>query len=679
MLRRALALLVMVGMVVGLISGPVHAAGTYNGTSGTVLCSADGFFKVVNNKVVAKSGAETDEINKCKGTAIIPDGVTEISANGLYGESLLSDIVIPDSVTVISNNGIGETALTRINLPPRLTELKQGALFFNTLLTSLIIPASVTRIETNLAFGAGGLCDVYFLGGTSPTTANGAFNGICSSGPSAGSPKAFVPSGSTSYGATFYGLTVQNSGATLLFDRNGATTGNVPANQNVAVNADFQIPANTGAGALARTNFRFNGWCTSKQDEGIGQCYTPGTSFAAPAGTTILYANWQGKPKVTYDSNGATSGSVPVDLSSPYNENSLVTVLGNTGSLQRSGYSFGGWAAAADGSGTVLQALESFNVGTTNAKLYAKWNANTNVVTYNSNSGTTVANGSFATGGQITAAPTAPTRAGYTFDGWSATDGGSLVTFPYSPGGTVAITLYAKWTVKTTGTVTYSGNGNTSGTVPVDGGSPYIFGSTVTVLANSGSLVKTGYRFIGWNTVANGSGTTYSSTGSTTFVLPSADVTLFAVWELVPVIPTPSATQTPSPSATQTPSPSATPAQSISQRPSTGTAANRPTTAAKAPISMPKFARGSTTLMDSGKAAMKKVARDAGTDSTYTVTGAAGKLPGVPTAYVEALALSRAEKLKAYLITLGVEKSNIKIKINITEAGVIPRTKIISN
>jgi uncharacterized repeat protein (TIGR02543 family) len=68
------------------------------------------------------------------------------------------------------------------------------------------------------------------------------------------------------------------------------------------------------------------------------------------------------------------------------------------------------------------------------------------VVTYNSSLGSTVAAGSFVAGGQISAAPVPPKRTGYTFAGWSATNGGSIIKFPYTPGVSNDITLYAKWT-----------------------------------------------------------------------------------------------------------------------------------------------------------------------------------------------------------------------------------------
>ena len=75
-------------------------------------------------------------------------------------------------------------------------------------------------------------------------------------------------------------------------------------------------------------------------------------------------------------------------------------------------------------------------------------------------------------------------------------------------------------------TVTYNSNGGT-GSVPVDSNS-YTTGQTVTVLANSGSLVYTGYSFVGWQTKADGSGSTYAP--GQTFSMGSANVTLYALW-----------------------------------------------------------------------------------------------------------------------------------------------------
>ena len=76
---------------------------------------------------------------------------------------------------------------------------------------------------------------------------------------------------------------------------------------------------------------------------------------------------------VTYDGNGKTGGNVPTDSNSPYEENDKVTVLGNTGTLVKTNYTFTGWNTAADGSGTHYDADDTFTMGTSNVTLYAEW------------------------------------------------------------------------------------------------------------------------------------------------------------------------------------------------------------------------------------------------------------------------------------------------------------------
>lgn len=71
----------------------------------------------------------------------------------------------------------------------------------------------------------------------------------------------------------------------------------------------------------------------------------------------------------------------------------------------------------------------------------------------------------------------------------------------------------------------YNANGSTGGTVPPT--VEYDKGATVTVAGNTGGLVKTGFDFAGWNTLENGSGTTYQ--GGNTFTI-NANTTLYALW-----------------------------------------------------------------------------------------------------------------------------------------------------
>ena len=129
-----------------------------------------------------------------------------------------------------------------------------------------------------------------------------------------------------------------------------------------------------------------------------------------------------------------------------------------------------------------------------------------------------------------------PFRDGYFLSGWSSSDG-SAVSFPLSIDQPMILT--AKWqadppessgsgggTTVSTYTVTYNDNGATSGTVP--GTQTKIAGRPVTVAQNSGSLTKTGYTFNGWNTKADGSGTSYAAGSSFT---DDTNVTLYAQWK----------------------------------------------------------------------------------------------------------------------------------------------------
>ena len=74
---------------------------------------------------------------------------------------------------------------------------------------------------------------------------------------------------------------------------------------------------------------------------------------------------------VTYNGNGADSGSVPTDATS-YADGASVTVADNTGNLVKNGYSFGGWNTSADGTGTNYSAGDTFSISA-NTTLYANW------------------------------------------------------------------------------------------------------------------------------------------------------------------------------------------------------------------------------------------------------------------------------------------------------------------
>ena len=158
-----------------------------------------------------------------------------------------------------------------------------------------------------------------------------------------------------------------------------------------------------------------------------------------------------------------------------------------------------------------------------------------NAVTYSGNgntSGSVPIDGNYyPTSGIVTVSGNSGglARINSTFAGWNTAADGTGTA--YAGGAAFAIatglTLYAQWTPVTRG-VAYNANGSTGGTVPADG-SAYAPGAAVTVLGNTGALVKSGATFAGWNSTGSGTGVNYPASGSS-FAMGSNNITLYAQW-----------------------------------------------------------------------------------------------------------------------------------------------------
>ena len=74
---------------------------------------------------------------------------------------------------------------------------------------------------------------------------------------------------------------------------------------------------------------------------------------------------------VSYNANGATSGSVPA-AATEYLQGDIVTVLDNIRGLSKAGRSFTGWNTEYDGSGAACAAGQTFIMGASNVVLYAR-------------------------------------------------------------------------------------------------------------------------------------------------------------------------------------------------------------------------------------------------------------------------------------------------------------------
>lgn len=149
--------------------------------------------------------------------------------------------------------------------------------------------------------------------------------------------------------------------------------------------------------------------------------------------TLTLHAQWSLDRTLTYDDNGATSGSVPAAATS-YANGTNVTVLGKN-TLAKTGYTFNGWNTAADGKGTAYAADASITMNA-NYTLFAQWLENKSSVTIAASpSGT----GTFSPASPVLAgvdtkpSVTATAVPGYKFSSWAITGGASISSTNTNP------------------------------------------------------------------------------------------------------------------------------------------------------------------------------------------------------------------------------------------------------
>ena len=172
----------------------------------------------------------------------------------------------------------------------------------------------------------------------------------------------------------------------------------------------------------------------------------------------------------------------------------------------------------------VLQSTDSRSVTVTNDLITLSVQY---TVTYNGNgktSGSLPANAQYSNKSEVTVPGRGNlAKTGYTFTGWKHSGNNTTYTQGQKFTITANTTLTAQWTINKY-TLSYNGNGNTSGSVPTS--AQYNHNTQITV-PGRGSLVKTGYTFAGWK--HSGNNTTY--TQGQKFNI-TANTTLTAQWTI---------------------------------------------------------------------------------------------------------------------------------------------------
>ena len=236
------------------------------------------------------------------------------------------------------------------------------------------------------------------------------------------------------------------------------------------------------------------------------------------------FSQLQRRSRSPYDPQGGTGE--PADQTGDAESDVTVSSTEPT----RDGYTFTGWNTAADGSGDDYAGGNTYTLPTSGTDtLYAQWQINTVTLTYDPQGGTgEPADQTGDAASDVTVSTTEPTRDGYTFQGWNTQADGNGT--PYSGGDTYTLpnsgtdTLYARWQINTV-TLTYDPRGGTGEPADQTGDAA----SEVTV--STTEPTRDGYTFQGWNTQADGNGTSYS--GGDPYTLPNSGTdTLYAQWQI---------------------------------------------------------------------------------------------------------------------------------------------------
>ena len=313
--------------------------------------------------------------------------------------------------------------------------------------------------------------------------------------------------------------------------------------------------------AFEREGYEFEAWNTKA--DGSGTSFEDGQNVqnlsAQKGDVVILFARWQKSASddssdddggssddgdtaevtyatVTFDANGGTGTMEPQEVTAGQK-----TQL-DACTFAWAGHAFTGWNTEADGSGTPVADKSSPKINR-DVTLYAQWTDHF-TVTFNANGGKGTMTAQvvqlpedYVAGDKVSATlkACAFTREGYTFTKWNTSvDGsGSAISNRANVSVRRDVTLYAQWSDGSsddsggteedgqTVTVTFDANGG-EGTMDDQ---TLTKGETVTL--SECAFTNDGYSFAGWNTVADGSGTTLRDQAR---VKVNRDVTLYAQW-----------------------------------------------------------------------------------------------------------------------------------------------------
>jgi uncharacterized repeat protein (TIGR02543 family) len=480
----------------------------------TVACSSAGSFTIVDDVVTGSS-------EDCAGEVIIPAFVKKVDIFAFAERRLITSVKFEagSQLVEISAWAFEKTNFTSIELPAGLKLMDYHA-FHATKILSISIPASVETLGASFRYSslesvvfeprggsslpAGGgfdesqnLKSVTYLGANefpvSPFQIEKAAHDWVGWSTSEGGPIVSFPLSVGESGVTFIpNFLPRTYNAT--FDSTGGSS--VEPGLIVGGQVDWPTPP-------TRDGYAFMGWSDSDQPGANTFAYWYRNNDAA------FYAVWAPKYPVSLDPKGGA-------LSSDASFVAVGEIASAPASPSRVGYTFQGWSASENGN-LLSYPYRPEALGA--ITLYAKWIPNILVANIDANGGSEVPSLIFVTDGEIESAPETPTRAGYSLAGWSTTQGGDVISFPYYPTATEDITLYAEWTLDT---IYHSVNFDSTGGSFVD---RIIYAEDTQIQYAPWEPEREGYTFVGWSTTENSEVISFPYKP-----VVNADITLYAKW-----------------------------------------------------------------------------------------------------------------------------------------------------
>ena len=282
---------------------------------------------------------------------------------------------------------------------------------------------------------------------------------------------------------------------TITFNSNGGTSV-APQDVNAGEKLTEPTPAPT------REGFTFVGWYEDSTFSKEFDFNTPITD------SMILYAKWtENKYTVTFDTKGGnTIAPVTVKEGEKVSE--------PTPAPTKEGLTYEGWYTEE----TYTTKYNFEDAVTKNITLYAKWNevvVTKYTVTFDTKGGNAIAPVTVKEGEKVAEPTTAPTKEGFTFDGWYQ-DVTLNTKFDFNTSVVSNLTLYAKW-IENKYTVTFDANGGSGTMTPVTD-----LTGEYTLPAN-GFTAPSGKQFKGWSLTTDGA--------IVTKVDMTENRTVYAIWK----------------------------------------------------------------------------------------------------------------------------------------------------